>query len=82
MPAHDRKARRSRKEIYDKLPHEEEIIDLPEPDRFDANGQPLVRVGKVLLRTEVRSVPAKHWCVTIIPFNIRQLIPNPEHANL
>ena len=32
VPAHDRKARRSRKEIYDKLPHEEEIIDLPESD--------------------------------------------------
>ena len=63
--AHDRKAKRSRKEIYDKLPHEEEIIDLSEQERFDATGQPLVRVGKVLLRTEVRSVPAKHWCVDI-----------------
>lgn len=65
VPAHERKAKRSRKEIYDKLPHEEEIIDLPESERFDANGQPLVRVGKVLLRTEVRSEPAKHWCVDI-----------------
>ena len=65
VPAHDRKAKRSRKEIYDKLPHEEEIIDLAESERFDANGRPLVRVGKVLLRTEVRSEPAKHWCVDI-----------------
>ena len=75
VPAHDRKARRSRKEIYDKLPHEEEIIDLPESDRFDANGQPLVRVGKVLLRTEVRSVPAKHWCVDYYTIQYKTIDP-------
>ena len=78
VPAHDRKARRSRKEIYDKLPHEEEIIDLPESDRFDANGQPLVRVGKVLLRTEVRSVPAKHWCVDYYTIQYKTIDPQSE----
>ena len=60
---HDRKAKRSRKEIYDNLPIKEEIIDLPESERFDANGRPLVRVGKTFLRTEVHSKPAEHWRV-------------------
>lgn len=63
VTAHERKPKRSRKEIYDTLPHKEEIIDLPESERFDANGRPLVRVGKVFSRTEVRSKPAEHWCV-------------------
>lgn len=63
VTAHERKPKRSRKEIYDNLPHKEEIIDLPESERFDANGRPLVRVGKVFSRTEVRSKPAEHWCV-------------------
>ena len=65
VPAHERKPKRSHKEIYDSLPHKEEIIDLPEAKRFDADSRPLVRIGKVLSRMEIRSEPAQHWCVDI-----------------
>ena len=74
--AHDRKAKRSRKEIYDNLPHIDEIIDLPESEKFDADGRPLVRVGKVLLRSEVRSKPAEHWCVDI--YSIQYKTADPQ----
>ena len=79
---YDRKAKRSRKEIYDNLPIKEEIIDLPESERFDANGRPLVRVGKH--SCEQRFTPNRQstGVLTTIPFSIRQPILNLEHANL
>ncbi len=76
VPAHERTPKRSLKEIYDKLPHKEEIIDLPESERFDTDGRPLVRVGKVLSRREVRSIPAQHWCVDI--YTVQYKVVNPQ----
>ena len=45
VPAHERKPKRSRKEIYDSLPAEKEIITLPEDRRLDSNGQPMEAIG-------------------------------------
>ena len=81
VPAHVRKAKRSRKEIYDNLPHKEEIIDLPESERFDANGRPLVRVGKVLSRTEVHSKPAEHWCLDIYTIQYKSIDPESDSCH-
>lgn len=81
VPAHERKPKRSRKEIYDSLPHKEEIIDLPEAERFDADGRPLVRVGKVLSRMEIRSKPAEHWCVDIYTVQYKAVDPKSEECH-
>lgn len=60
IPAHTRKAKRSHKEIYANLPPEKEIIELPEEQCFDSNGQPLEKIGLDYVRTEIRSTPAIH----------------------
>lgn len=65
VPAHDRKPKRSQKEIYDNLPAEQEIIDLPEHQRFDSKGQPLEKIGLEYLRTEIRSTSATHRRIEI-----------------
>ena len=65
VPAHERKPKRSRKEIYDSLPAEKEIITLPEDRRLDSNGQPMEVIGLEYLRTEIRSTPAIHRRVEI-----------------
>ena len=65
VPAHERKPKRSRKEIYDSLPAEKEIITLPEDRRLDSNGQPMEAIGLEYLRTEIRSTPAIHRRVEI-----------------
>ena len=36
VPDHERKPKRSRKEIYDSIPAEKEIITLPEDRRLDS----------------------------------------------
>ena len=65
VPAHERKPKRSRKEIYDSLPAEKEIITLPEDRCLDSNGQPMEAIGLEYLRTEIRSTPATHRRVEI-----------------
>lgn len=60
IPAHTRKAKRSHNEIYANLPPEKEIIELPEEQCFDSNGQPLEKIGLDYVRTEIRSTPAIH----------------------
>ena len=65
VPSHERKPKRSRKEIYDSLPAEKEIITLPEDRRLDSNGQPMEAIGLEYLRTEIRSTPAFHRRVEI-----------------
>lgn len=76
VPAHERKPKRSQKEIYADLPHTEEIIDLPESEKFGTNGVPLKPVGKEFVRTEVRSIPAQHRCVDIYVKKYKE--DNPE----
>ena len=78
VPAHERKPKRSREEIYDSLPRKEEIIDLPESERFDADGHPLVRVGRMLARTEIHSKPAEHWRVDIYTVQYKSDSPQSE----
>ena len=78
VPSHERKPKRTHKEIYDSLPHVEEIIELPESERVDAQGRPLVRVGKVLSRQEIHSKPSEHWCVDIYLAQYKAVDPNSE----
>ena len=65
VPTHDRKAKRSRDEIYANLPPEREIIELPYEQCFDSNGRPLTKIGLEYLRTEIRSTPASHKRIEI-----------------
>ena len=67
VKAHTRKPKRNRDELLKALPHEEEIIDLPEAERFcDRHpGTPLVLLGKKFVRTEVRCIPQQIKVVDI-----------------
>ena len=53
VSAHTRKRKRTHEELFKALPIEEEIEDLPENEKVNANGVPLVRVGREYIRTEV-----------------------------
>ncbi len=78
VSAHERKPKRTQKEMYANLPHTEEVIDLPESEKVDANGIPLERVGKELIRMEIRSVPAQHRCVDIYAWKYKAVNPQAE----
>ena len=53
VAAHTRKARRTHKELFGSLPVEEITEDLPEAEKVNANGVPLVCVGREYIRTEL-----------------------------
>ena len=53
VAAHTRKARRTHKELFGDLPVEEVTEDLPEAEKVNANGVPLVCVGREYIRTEL-----------------------------
>ena len=53
VAAHTRKRRRSHEELFGDLPVEEETEDLPEDQKVNANGVPLVRMGREYIRTEL-----------------------------
>ena len=61
VPAHDRKAKRSKAEIYANLEHVENTIDLPESEKFDEDGIPLVYIGKEFVRSTLQRTPPKMW---------------------
>ena len=56
---HERKARRTMAEFAANLRVEEEIVDLPEEEKFNANGEPLKCIGKVEVRSELIREPEK-----------------------
>lgn len=53
VSAHVRKAKRTHEELFKNLPVEEKTEDLPEEEKVNANGKPLVRVGREYIRTEL-----------------------------
>ncbi len=53
VSAHTRRSKRTHEELFKDLPCEEITEDLPEDEKVNANGVPLVRVGREYIRTEV-----------------------------
>ena len=53
VAAHTRKARRTHRELFGNLPVEEVTEDLPEEEKVNANGVPLVCVEREYIRTEL-----------------------------
>ena len=53
VSAHTRKPKRTLEELCRNLPVEERIIDLPEEEKVNANGKPLVCIGVEPMRTEI-----------------------------
>ncbi len=54
---HKRKAKRTMAEFAANLRVEEEIVDLPEEEKFNAKGEPLKCIGKVEVRSELIREP-------------------------
>ncbi len=62
VPAHTRKkSKKDANEALDLLPNEDVILDVPEEERVDANGEPLEYLGKELVRRSICSEPARLW---------------------
>ena len=53
VAGHTRKRRRTHEELFGNLPVEEVTEDLPEEEKVNANGVPLVCVGREYIRTEI-----------------------------
>lgn len=53
VSAHTRKRKRTLEELCRNLPVEERIIDLPEEEKVNANGKPLICIGTEPIRTEI-----------------------------
>ena len=54
---HERKAKRTMAEFAASLRVKEEIVDLPEAEKFNAQGEPLKCIGKVEVRSEIIREP-------------------------
>lgn len=61
VAAHTRKPKRKLDELCAELPVEEIECDLPEHDRFNATGEPLKRIGRECIRTELCREKARVW---------------------
>ena len=59
VAAHERKGKRTLAELAANIPVKEEIIDLPEEQKFNAQGEPLKYIGKVEIRSELIREPEK-----------------------
>ena len=53
VSAHTRKPKRTLEELCRNLPVEERVIDLPEEEKVNAKGKPLVCIGVEPMRTEI-----------------------------
>ena len=53
VSAHTRKPKRTLEELCRNLPVEERIIDLPEEEKVNTNGKPLICIGTEAIRTEI-----------------------------
>ncbi len=56
---HERKAKRTLAELAANIPVKEEIVDLPEDQKFNTQGEPLKCIGKVEVRSELIREPEK-----------------------
>ena len=59
VAAHERKAKRTLAELAANIPVKEEIVDLPEEQKFNAQGEPLKCIGKVEIRSELIREPER-----------------------
>ena len=59
VAAHERKAKRTLAELAANIPVQEEIVDLPEDQKFNAQGEPLKCIGKVEVRSELIREPER-----------------------
>ena len=57
VAGHERKAKRTMAEFAANLRVEEEIVDLPEDQKYNAQGEPLKCIGKVEIRSEIIREP-------------------------
>lgn len=64
VPAHTRKAKRTKEELTENLPHKEVIIEFEGEDKkCDLCGAELVCIGKEKLRSELNIVPAQIFVI-------------------
>lgn len=69
MVCHERKSKRTMEELTANLPEEAIVIDLPDKEKYSADGRPLKYIGKDLVRSELIKEPArifvkKYYCKT------------------
>ena len=57
VAGHERKAKRTMAELAANLRVEEKIVDLPENEKINAQGEPLKCIGKVEIRSEIIREP-------------------------
>ena len=57
VSGHSRKKKRTLEELCATLPVEERIVDLPDEEKANANGQALVCIGQEYIRTLPQSLP-------------------------
>ena len=57
VAGHERKAKRTMAELAASLRVEEVIVDLPEDEKFNVQGEPLKRIGKIEVRSEIIREP-------------------------
>lgn len=66
VPEHTRrKKKRTNDEMFDLLPNEDVVYDVPEEGRFDTDGNPLEYLGTERIRRELHSEPQKLKVVNI-----------------
>lgn len=64
VPAHTRKAKRTKEELTESLPHKEVIVEFDGEDKkCDICGAELVCIGKEKLRSELNIVPAQIFVI-------------------
>ena len=69
VAAHTRKPKRTLEELAANLPEEPVILDLPDAEKYTADGRPLKYIGTDLIRSELVKEPAriyvkKYYCRT------------------
>lgn len=65
VTAHNRKIKRTYKEMFDVLPNEDVVYDVPKEKQVDANGKPLEYLGQELIRRELHTTPQKLKVVNV-----------------
>lgn len=64
VPAHTRKAKRTKEELTENLPHKEVVVEFEGEDKkCDICGAELVCIGKEKLRSELNIVPAQIFVI-------------------
>ncbi len=59
VKGHTRKAKRTMEELFSTLPVEEVVCDLPEKEKFNAQGEAFICIGKDEVRTELVREPGR-----------------------